>query len=151
MRSHYNPNQTDFFRAPVFAPRERAERLDASLFRLRIKQAMSRALSDCSADREQVAADMARMLDQPGLSKTMLDTYTSPSKDHDISLVRFKALARAASAPSLWDVAVSDEGLFLLQGDEPRLAEIARLQQARREINAEISKLSALPVQTRRY
>lgn len=145
LRSH--PDQIDFFRAPVFTPRRKVERLDAELFRLRIKQAMSKALTQSPLPREAVAAEMARMIGQPGLSRTALDTLTSPSKTgHDISLVRFKALARVTGDASLWDAAVSDDGLFLLQGDEPRLAEIARLQQAQREISCQIRQLTALPV-----
>lgn len=147
MRTH--PDQIDFFKTPVFEPRCRAERFDAGLFRLRIKQAMAKALTAAPDGREAVAADMARMLGQ-SLSKGMLDAYTSPSKDHDISLVRFKALARATNDASLWDAAVRDDGLFLLKGDEPRLAEIARLQQAQREISIQIRQLTALPVTIRR-
>jgi hypothetical protein len=150
MRHLAHPLQSDLFNAPVFAARARAEMIDADRFRLRLKMAMSASALQCGRSRESIAAEMARMLRQPSLSKGMLDAYTSPAKDHDISLVRFKAFARATQAASLWDVAVSDEGLLILQGDEPRLAEIARLQQAQRELGAEIRRLISVPVAIRR-
>jgi hypothetical protein len=150
MRVLADPHQADMFSAPVFAPRARAEMIDADRFRLRLKMAMSASALNCGRSRESIAAEMARMLRQPSLSKGMLDAYTSPAKDHDISLIRFKAFARATQAASLWDVAVSDEGLLILQGDEPRLAEIARLQQLTRGINAEIRRLMSAPVAIRR-
>jgi hypothetical protein len=80
----------------------------------------------------------------------MLDNYTSESKQHDISLVRFKALVRHINAPQLWDLAVCDEGLLVLQGDEARLAEIARLQQEARSITAKLRKLRETPVHIQR-
>ena len=151
MRSLHHPSQADLFRNAVFETRARIESFDVDRFRLRTKQAMSQALSACGRDREEVAADMARMLGQPSLSKGMLDAYTSPAKlGHDIPLLRFKALARATQMASLWDSVISDEGLFLLKGDEPRLAEIARLQQAQREISAQIKQLTAVPVEIKR-
>ncbi|MDA4629885.1 hypothetical protein NZA98_01935, partial [Escherichia coli] len=81
------------------------------------------------------------------LSKATLDAYTAESKDtHDISLVRFKAFVRATDANWLWDTIVSEDGLTMLEGDEARLAEIARLQQEQRAIGAELKTLLAVPV-----
>jgi hypothetical protein len=147
MRSLSSPHQDDLFHKAVFSSRDRSDRLDADRFRLKIKQAMSQALND--HDRHVIARDMGQMLGQSSLSKGMLDSYTSPSKNHDISLIRFKALVKCTGANSLWDVAVSDDGLLILQGDEPRLAEIARLQQAQREIGVALKRLTALPVHIR--
>ena len=48
------------------------------------------------------------------------------------------------------DTAVSDDGLIVLQGDEARLAEIARLQQVQREASAKLRVLRALPVTIKR-
>ena len=84
------------------------------------------------------------------MSKTMLDAYTSEAKTHDISLVRFKAVIRATGAIELWDQAVSDEGLIILQGDEPRLAEIARLQQEQKKIGRQLRTLCSVPVNIKR-
>lgn len=145
---NHHPGQADLFRAPVFAAPPRNEHFDAGLFRLRLTQAMSAALAGLS--RAAVAEDMSRMLGRP-VSKGMLDAYTAPGRaTHDISLMRFKVLARAVNAPALWEAAIADDGLFLLRGDEPRLAEIARLQQAQRELAAQIRVLTATPVTIRR-
>ncbi|MCR9122972.1 MAG: hypothetical protein NXH91_11945 [Phyllobacteriaceae bacterium] len=143
-----SPAQADMFAKPVFESRSPVTDLDLDRFRLRIKGAMSQALK--GRDRIAVAARMGRMLGGSAMSKAMLDAYTSPAKQQDISLVRFKALARAAEAPGLWDVAVSDDGLLVLQGDEARLAEIARLQQEQRKLAAKLKALQSLPVNIRR-
>ena len=79
----------------------------------------------------------------------MLDAYTAEAKEHDISLVRFKLFVRATGVSGLWDTALSDDGLIVLQGDEARLAEIARLQQAQREIGRQLKALKSVPVQIR--
>ena len=145
-----HPHQGDLFTKAVFESREPAPVLDMDRFRLRLKAAMSAAISDRDLDRHAVAADMARTLNAPGLSKAMLDAYTAPAKDQDITLVRFKALARAIQAPELWDIAVSDDGLLVLKGDEARLAEIARLQQEQRAIAGRLRALRSVPVRISR-
>ena len=52
----------------------------------------------------------------------------------------------AINAPELWDIAVSDDGLLVLRGDEARLAEIARLQQEQRAIGQRLKTLKSVPV-----
>lgn len=146
LRNPPHAGQGDLFARAVFESREAAPVLDVDRFRLRIKGAMSAAITDRNLDRHAIASDMARALNAPGLSKAMLDAYTSPAKDQDITLVRFKAFARAIDAPELWDVAVSDDGLLVLRGDEARLAEIARLQQEQRAIGAKLKQLRSVPV-----
>ena len=97
-------------------------------------------------DRTQIAREMAEMLGSNTLSAGMLNNYVSPSKTADITLPRFKAFVRAVNAPKLWDVAVSDDGLLVLKGDEARLAEIARLQQVQRDTAGKLRLLRSLPV-----
>lgn len=114
-------------------------------FRSRLKRGMSATIRETGMDRDAITQEMARM--GAPISRSMLDAYTSEAKtDHDISVVRFKALIRALDAPALWDLAVSDEGLIILQGDEARLAEIARLQQEQRLLAARLKKLRSVPV-----
>jgi len=146
LRNPPHAGQGDLFAKAVFESREAAPVLDADRFRLRIKAAMSAAISDRNLDRHEIASEMAQSLNAPNLSKAMLDAYTSPAKDQDITLVRFKALVRAIDAPELWDVAVSDDGLLVLRGDEARLAEIARLQQEQRAIGSRLKTLRSVPV-----
>lgn len=141
-----HPDQSDFFARPVFPVRSAVpdRDLDMDRFRLRVKAAMSAALRD--KDRVEIAARMARMVRSDTFSKGMLDAYCAMAKDSDISLVRFKALVRAADAPALWDIVLSDDGLLVLRGDEARLAELARLQQEKRKLAAEIRRLQQVPV-----
>lgn len=146
LRNPSHSGQGDLFTRAVFETREAVPVLDVDRFRLRIKGAMSAAIGDRNLDRHAIASDMARALNAPALSKAMLDAYTSPAKDQDITLIRFKALVRAINAPELWDIAVSDDGLLVLRGDEARLAEIARLQQEQRAIGQRLKTLKSVPV-----
>lgn len=147
----HDPSQPDFFAEPVYPTRSPVERIDIERFRSRLKREMARAIRECPYDRPTIAARMATYLGLPSISKASLDAYTAESKEgHDVSLVRFKAFVRATGAIWLWDVIVSEDGLLLLQGDEARLAEVARLRQEQKAISAEIRKLTATPVRIRR-
>lgn len=141
--------QLDMFCESVFPVREPAQ-IDIERFRLRLKRAMARAIRECPHERHVIAQRMAQYLRLPSLSKASLDAYTAESKQNDISLPRFKAFVRATGAFWLWDEVVSDDGLLLLQGDEARLAEIARLQQEQREIAAKLRAMRAVPVDIKR-
>lgn len=145
-----NAHQEDLFDKPIFEIREPAERLDLDRFRLRLKGEMSRALTECGESREAIAERLAGMPGFGATNRGMLDAWCSPAKAHDITLVRFKALARAVRAPWLWDLVVSDEGLLVLAGDEARLAEIAALQQRRRELSRRLAALTSRPVALKR-
>ncbi len=144
-----HPNQTDLFETPLFESRQPIQTLDMDRFRLRMKTAMAAAIRDSGIRRDEIARSMSDSL-RATVSKTMLDAYTSPAKQHDISLVRFKALTRSLPAPGLWDIAVSDEGLIVIEGDEARLAEIARLQQEQRVLSAKIRAMRSVPVDIKR-
>ncbi|WP_375679172.1 MULTISPECIES: hypothetical protein [unclassified Bartonella] len=142
--------QLDFFQKPVFPCREPVAQIDLGRFRSRIKRAMARALRECRHERSVIAERMAHYLGIACLSKASLDAYVAESKQVDISLPRFKAFVRATEAYWLWDEVVSEDGLLLLQGDEARLAEIARLQQEQREIAAQLKAMRATPVRIKR-
>ncbi|MDR6102760.1 hypothetical protein QE369_002957 [Agrobacterium larrymoorei] len=146
-----DPSQLDFFVETVFPVRSAVDRIDLDRFRSRLKREMSRAIRECTYDRATIAALMARYLGLTSVSRASLDAYTAESKvNHDISLIRFKAFVRATGANWLWDTIVSEDGLTVLQGDEARLAEIARLQQEQRAISAELKVLQATPVVIKR-
>jgi hypothetical protein len=146
-----DPSQLDLWLEPVFPSRVPAKSVDIARFRAKLKRAMAQAIRECAFDRPTIAARMAQYLGLPSISKTMLDAYTAESKDsHDISLVRFKGFVHATGAVWLWDLIVSEDGLLLLEGDEARLAEIARLQQEQREIASRVKNLLAVPVTIKR-
>ncbi|MEP3977724.1 MAG: hypothetical protein ABJM25_01730 [Parvibaculum sp.] len=151
MNSKRHPDQIDFFHEPLFPVRAPVDQLDLSRFRATLKRELARAIRECPHDRPTIAARMGQFLGLPSISKAVLDAYTAESKEsHDISVVRFKAFVRATGATWLWDMAVAEEGLTLLVGDEARLAEIARLQQEQREIAAELRNLKSVPVAIKR-
>lgn len=144
-----HPDQMDMF--PVRRPVERLRSLDLSS---RIKAALSRALRECDLSVEEVAARMTVILGTD-VSASALYAMTAPSKpDHQISMLRFIAFARATEAVWLWDAMVEDEGLVVLQGREARLAELGHLEQVsakmRRRIADLKSELSTEPVKVRR-
>jgi len=149
--SKSHPSQLDFFQAAIFPSRTATASIDITRFRNKLKRAMAQAIRECPHDRPTIAARMAHYLGLATLSKTTLDSYTAESKDtHDISLVRFKAFVRATDATWLWDLIVSEDGLIMLEGDEARLAEIARLQQEQAVLAADLKKLRATPVNIKR-
>lgn len=146
-----DPSQMDFFSVATFPVRTAVERIDIDRFRARLKREMARAIRQCPYDRPTIAARMALYLGMGSVTKAALDAYTAESKtSHDISLVRFKAFVRATEAVWLWDVIVSEDGLTLLEGDEARLAEIGRVRQEQKKLDAELKKLEATPVTIRR-
>lgn len=146
-----DPSQLDMFQVPVFEVRAAVDQIDLDRFRARLKRDMARAIRECPYDRSVIAARMAQYLGLASVSKGALDAYTAESKTgHDVSLVRFKAFVRATGAVWLWDSVVSEDGLLLLQGDEARLAEIARLQQEQRAISDQLRTLKSKPVNIRR-
>ncbi|PDT05735.1 hypothetical protein CO666_03785 [Rhizobium chutanense] len=146
-----HPAQLDFFLEPLFPVRHAAASIDIERFRAKLKRAMARAIRECPHSREVIAARMAQYLGLPNLSKTTLDAYTAESKNtHDISVVRFKAFIRATGALWLWDMIVSEDGLTMLEGDEARLAEIARLQQEQRALALELKALRSTPIVIKR-
>lgn len=147
----HDPSQLDLWREPIFPVRAATKAIDVSRFRAKLKRGMAKAIRECPFDRPTVAARMAQYLGLPSISKTVLDAYTSESKlTHDISLVRFKAFVHATGAVWLWDMIVSEDGLLLLEGDEARLAEIARLQQEQRQIGRQVRQLLSVPVTIKR-
>lgn len=148
--SSISPFQNDLFNKPIFESRQRVEKLDLDRFRSRMKRGMSLALTECDLERREVAKIISAMPGAGTMSKAMLDAYTSEAKSNDISLVRFKAFTRATGAIQLWDQVVSDEGLIVLQGDEARLAEIARLQQEQKKIGKVLRELRMVPVNIKR-
>ncbi|MFD1792109.1 hypothetical protein ACFSE0_10715 [Ochrobactrum teleogrylli] len=139
--------QFDLFREPLFPVRSPVSQIDLPRFRSKLRRAMSEAIRQCPYERAVIAASMAQYLGIPNLTKAALDAYTAESRtSHDISLVRFKAFVRATGAVWLWDFVVAEDGLTLLEGDEARLAEIAKLQQDQREIKAKLKSLQSKPV-----
>lgn len=150
MKPH--PDQFDLFQEALFPVRAPSSSMDPDRFRSKIKRAMAQAIRECPHDRPVIAARMAQYLGLPSLSRASLDAYTAENKtSHDISLVRFKAFVRATGATWLWDLVVSEEGLLILEGDEARLAEIARLQQEQRDLAKQLKTLRSVPVVIKRH
>lgn len=147
-----HPDQFELFQTAVYPVRAPTAAIDPDRFRSKLKRAMAQAIRECAYDRPVIAARMAQYLGLTTLSKASLDAYTAESKtSHDISLVRFKAFVRATGATWLWDLIVSEDGLLILEGDEARLAEIARLQQEQRDLAKQLKTLRAVPVVIKRH
>jgi hypothetical protein len=122
----------DLFAHERLFPVRRPKTLNgASDFNRVLAQAISRAMDEARArgiGRAEVAERMSAMLNA-SVSKGMLDAYSSGAReDHNISVVRFKALARATDSLWLWNVVLHDEGLTLLKGEEALLAQATYAQ-----------------------
>lgn len=147
MRKKVDPGQGDLFHKPVYPERMPKIGMDGPALRSKVSRAMSEALRDCGVDRYEVAKRMAVELGKPNFSKAMLDSYTAESKDaHNISFVVLVAFVRATGCGWVWDHLLNDEGFTVLQGAEARLAEIGRIEQLRREMDARLKELRADPV-----
>lgn len=142
-----HPDQFDLFVEQRFPVRTAHKQIDLDRFRAKLKRGMAEAIRQSPYDRPTIAARMAQYLGLASISKASLDAYTAESnRTHDVSLVRFKAFVRATGAVWLWDLIVAEDGLTMLQGDEARLAEQAALRQERKEIEARLRALEAVPV-----
>lgn len=136
---------------PVESPRELQNALD---FNAKVSQAMSRAIREAGErgmDRYDIARDMSAIL---GVDVTvnMINAYTSQSREtHTISLVRFKAFARATGCLWLWNVVLQDEGVTLLQGEEALLAQATFARRRAEALVAEAKRIEKLaPVEINR-
>ena len=112
---------------PVRRPDQGAQNLDVK--QLRMRAAMTQAITESGQSRDVVAARIAELTGRP-LTKDALYTYTAGSKpEHDISLMRFVALVRVTGATWLVDELFGDLGLTVLEGREARLAQLGHLEQ----------------------
>lgn len=134
--------QGDLFAASTLFPvRRRGETMRSPDLSLRIKTAMGQALKDCPDNASVVAARMSEMLGRE-ISADALYACTAPSKpEHEISLIRFVAFARATGAPWLWDVLVEDEGLIVIAGEDANFAQLGVLRQRRAQLEDMIRTL----------
>lgn len=137
-----NQNQMNIFPNDVYETRANKP-MRPDMFRLRVASDMARAIAESGKSREQIASEMKDILSLQRFSKTTLDAYTAPSKDaHDMSLIRTVAFIQVTGATWFWDRLLSNEGLTVLEGEEAKLAELARLQQEKKMLNTKIREVS---------
>lgn len=149
--SKTNPDQFDFFYEPVYPVRVNEPVIDSERFHSELARALSRAMDACPKDRFEIANDMAKALGQDDFSKAMLDAYASESKDtHNISLVRFIAFIKATGQDWLMDFLAKQVGAICLVGEEPKLAEAARLSAEIKALQKKQRELTASPVRLKR-
>lgn len=143
-----NPEQIELFSTAVFETRVPSP-MSGDQMLSTVARAMSKAAKDSGLTRQQIGVRMAQYLGIEKLTKAALDAYIAESKtSHNISLVRYAAFVHATEANWLWDVVVKHSGLTVLDGDEARFAEIARLQQEQKRLQKELRKLRIRPVKT---
>lgn len=132
---------TDHPLFPVRVPSDLPRAMD---FRVRIAKAISKALKECPKSRAQIAAEASEILGDT-LSENMLNNYAAPSHDgHDISLTRFKAIARVTGQNWLWEVALEGEGLTLLEGKEAIYAQYGLAKRTEKEATDRRKALESL-------
>ncbi len=112
-------------------------RFDEKLFRVtsitaRICRALKAALA--GLDRDQVAADMGKVLGRQ-VSKNVLDRYVSEaSEDHSIPLDRFIALVRVTKDKRLLQMIADDLGWVVVDAREAHWIEVGKYQDAAAEL-----------------
>ena len=120
------------------APAVRAQTLNA-----RFARAISRAMKDCSAPREEIAERMSEYLGET-VSRNMLDAYASEAREsHQINLPRFAALIHATEDYRLLSVLPELFGFAVMPAEYEEIIELHRLEEAEREIAARKAALAA--------
>lgn len=146
-----NSSQFDLFYEAVYPVRIEEPCIDTDKFSRDIARAVGRAMDVCPYDRFEIAKRMAKALGQDDFSKATLDAYASESKDtHTISIVRLIALIKATEQLWLMDFIAEKVGGTALFGEEPMLAEQARLDQEIRTLQSKKKKLTAKPIEIKR-
>ena len=146
-----SPNQFDLFYEAVYPIRTDEPTIDAERFSRDLARALGRAMDVCKYDRFEIAKRMAKALGQDDFSKATLDAYASESKDtHTISIVRLIALIKATDQLWLMDFIAEKVGGTTLFGEEPMLAEQARLDQEIKTLQKQKKSLSSKPVKIKR-
>lgn len=117
-----------------------------------LRHALSRALKECPSTREEVAAEMGRLTDNPNMSAAMLNNYTAESnQQHHISVIRFMAFVRATGAIWLLDAIAAPLGCTIMEGEEAQLAERGLIRQQIEELQRREKELARQkPVRIRR-
>lgn len=143
-----NSDQIELFSTSVFEARA-ATSINSDQFSSHVARKMAQAAKQSGLTRPEIGGRMAAYLGISKVTKAALDAYIAESKtDHNISLVRFAAFVHATGANWLWDEVVKPAGLTVLEGDEVRLAEIARLEQEQKQLKKQLQKLKLTPVRT---
>ena len=140
-----DPHTRDLFEAETYFPVRAPVALPKALdFNRSIAGAMARARTESGKTNEQLAAEMTDLLgyQDAAVTPAQLYAYTAASREsHTISLVRFKAFVRATGCVWLWDVALADEGLTLLQGEEALHAQSNLMRRQGEELIARAKQL----------
>lgn len=148
MSNPSNPEQIELFSTSIFETRT-AKSVNGEQFSSFVARKMAQAAKESGLTRNEIGGRMAAYLGISKITKAALDAYIAESKtDHNISLVRFAAFVHATGANWLWDEVVKPAGLSVLEGDEVRLAEIARLEQEQKQLKKQLQKLKLTPVRT---
>jgi hypothetical protein len=109
---------------------------------LKIKSALGEALKRSPESAQVIAARITELTGRD-LSAATLYKYTQASDpDHQITLINFVAFVRATGQTWLWDVAVEDDGLVVLEGREAKLAQAGFLQQQKARIDYQLNTLT---------
>lgn len=151
MAKRSDPSQYDLFFEPVYPLRQPEPRVDAERLNSELARALKRAVDASGRSRFEVAQRMAEALGQDDFSKAMIDAYTSESKGtHTITIARFIAFILATEQVWLMDFLAKKVGGLCLFGEEPHLAEQARLDQEVKALQAKKKQLMARPVKIER-
>ena len=108
--------------------------------RERLRGALNQALKSCPKSRWQVAGEMSHLLGTE-ITKWMIDAWTAESKEgHRFPAEYLPAFCRATGDAGPLRLLAEAAGLFALPGPEALRAEIQRLEEEARKLQAEKRK-----------
>ena len=110
----------------------------------RLSRAVSMALKDCQAKRDEVAERMSRFLGGPPVTEAMINAYASVARvDHAISVPRFMALLHATRDRRLLQLVADEMGWAVIERRHLPLIEAAEIREQEDRLKARRKALYA--------
>lgn len=108
------------------------------------RQAIYDSIKQCLLNRYEIAAKMSELLDQE-VTKTMLDTWTSESKEgHRFPLEFGAALCKVTGCVKVFEVNTRPVGLFCVESPDAIRAQLSRLEEDRKKIQSQENEMKKL-------
>ncbi|MDD2319138.1 MAG: hypothetical protein PHO83_03705 [Geobacteraceae bacterium] len=109
---------------------------------LGFRQCLSRTIHSCRKDRYQIAGEVSR-LTQGSFSKDMLDKYTGSDTSYGIRAEALPAVCHTLGSLEPFRYLLEPLGSDVLNPEDRDLVRLARLEEQKRNLDAEIMQLRA--------
>jgi hypothetical protein len=109
---------------------------------LGFRQCLSRAIRECNKDRYQIAGEVSRLL-RDSVSKEMLDKYTASDPSYGMRAEALPAVCHVLGSLEPFRYLLEPLGSDVLNPEDRDLIRLARLEEQKRNLDAEIMQLRA--------